>query len=149
MSKLATQAEVMEFAKSLPQRDEEMPYWAITRFAEAYLMMAMRARYRPGAPSDGMGNIQLESEELADPDRLRREAFDYAMRFYKEEEDTHEFWIGCSDGRTNRAFLLVIEAARNLAGGCFGNATAVHLLRLAIEEINDAEGKIRAARNGK
>ena len=33
----------------------------IMRFAETYLMMA-RTGYRPAAPSDGLGNIQLSRQ---------------------------------------------------------------------------------------
>lgn len=35
----------------------------IMRFAETYLMMA-RIGYRPAAPSDGLGNIQLSREQF-------------------------------------------------------------------------------------
>ena len=50
----------------------------IMRFAETYLMMA-RTGYRPAAPSDGLGNIQLDEE------RLYREAAEYALKFNREE----------------------------------------------------------------
>lgn len=104
------------------------------RFAEAYFKMASEARYRPAAPSDGIGNIQLSLEECQDQGRLRQEARDYALRF-NAEEDKNEFWIGCSDYRTNRAFVWTIEAARCLAGGDFGNATALKLLRMAAADV--------------
>jgi hypothetical protein len=41
----------------------------LLRFAQAYLMMA-RAKYRPAAPSDGFGNIQLTKDECNDRERL-------------------------------------------------------------------------------
>ena len=44
----------------------------IMRFAETYLMMA-RIGYRPAAPSDGLGNIQLRVNFM-DEERLYREA---------------------------------------------------------------------------
>ena len=87
----------------------------IMRFAQAYLMMA-RAGYRPAAPSDGYGNIQLSLEQCRDRERLDREAATYALRFNREE-DSLSFWIGCSNYTTNRAFVLSIEAARLLASG--------------------------------
>jgi hypothetical protein len=71
---------------------------------------------------------------------LLREACDYAIRFDKEE-DGDEFHIGCSDFRTNRAFVLSIEAARLLASGDGGNRCAIQLLQMAIEEIKNAGGR--------
>jgi hypothetical protein len=105
----------------------------LVRFAQAYLMMA-RTKYRPAAPSDGFGHIQLTKDELNDQDRLYQEAVRYAAAFNREE-DGLAFHIGCSDFRTNRAFVLTIEAARLLASGSDGNGPAVRLLRLAIKEI--------------
>jgi hypothetical protein len=52
----------------------------LTRFKEAYLGMARRARYRPGAPGDGCGNIVLSDEDLRDPVRLDEEAVAYAEK---------------------------------------------------------------------
>lgn len=126
--------EVTELADTMRSK---IPDEQLMRFVEAYLMMATRANYRPGAPGDGCGNISLSADELADADRLRREAFKYALRFQKEE-DGCEFRIGCSDFRTNRAFMFVIEAARQLASGASGNLTAIRLLKMAMQEIRDA-----------
>jgi hypothetical protein len=106
----------------------------IKRFREAYLTMAKLARYRPQAPGDGMGNILLSKQELADPNRLEQEATAYALSFDKEE-DTRQFWIGCSDFETNRAFIWTIEAARQLAGGEDGKKTAHELLEMALAEL--------------
>ncbi|HEX5509842.1 MAG TPA: hypothetical protein VFX37_15180 [Pseudolabrys sp.] len=113
----------------------------LLRFAQTYLMMAS-CSYRPGAPSDGFGNICLAKEELADRARLYDEAAHYAARF-EREEDKHSFSIGCSNFSTNRAFILAIEAARLLGGGSGGNVFAIKLLRLAIKEIKDAEARRR------
>jgi len=41
----------------------------LLRFAQTYLLMA-HAKYRPAAPSDGFGNIQLSIEEYNDEGRL-------------------------------------------------------------------------------
>lgn len=35
---------------------------AIKRFKEAYLMMASKAHYRPAAPGDGVGEVDLSDE---------------------------------------------------------------------------------------
>jgi hypothetical protein len=106
----------------------------LLRFREAYLLMVKHANYRPGAPSDGCGGIMLSLEEIRDPDRLETEALKYAVDFLREE-DTHTFWIGCSDFRTNRAFLWAIEAARLLSSGDGGNVAAVKVLRMAANEV--------------
>jgi hypothetical protein len=119
-----------------------LPHWTregiegsrLARFAEAYLIMA-GVKYRPAAPSDGCGNIQLSPDQFKARDRLYREAVKYAVDFYREE-DSLSFWIGCSNFNTNRAFVLSIEAARLLAG-C-GETHAVRLLELAIKEIKSA-----------
>jgi hypothetical protein len=104
------------------------------RFAEAYLKMASEARYRPPRPATAWATIQLSLEECQDQGRLRQEARDYALRF-NAEEDKSEFWIGCSDYRTNRAFVWAIEAARCLASGDSGNATALKLLKMAAADV--------------
>jgi hypothetical protein len=105
----------------------------LQRFYEAYLLMAEHARYRPAAPSDGFGNIQLTSEQLRDTHRLQQEAIAYALEF-DEEENTDKFWIGCSDYKTNRAFVWSIEAARLLASGD-ADEKAIVLLEMALEEV--------------
>jgi hypothetical protein len=130
----STQNDVMQLAG----RVRGIPDQKIMRFVEAYLMMAMRGRYRPGAPGDGCGGIYLSKEECDDQDRLLREACDYAIRFDKEE-DSRAFNIGCSDFRTNRAFVFSIEAARLLASGDGGSECAIRLLKMAIEEIKNVE----------
>jgi hypothetical protein len=111
----------------------------LERFAEAYLKMASEAKYRPAAPGDGCGNIRLSLEELRCPERLAKEARSYAMQFDAEEDGHEGFHIGCSDFRTNRAFIWTIEAARVLASGDDGNATALRLLKMAVADIKRSE----------
>ena len=113
----------------------------LENFRQAYLQMAREAKYRPAAPSDGCGNIQLTLEEVRDPARLWSEAAEYALRFSREE-DSDTFWIGCSDFRTAKAFLCCIEAARLLAGGDFGRAAALALLRIAVKEVARVEAQL-------
>jgi hypothetical protein len=108
-----------------------------TRFYHAYLRMAEEARYRPQAPSDGCGNIQLAQDEFEEPDRLHQEAVAYALGFAREE-DGLTFDIGCSDFQTNRAFVWTIEAARLLCGGAESNAFALKLLEMAAREVKAA-----------
>jgi hypothetical protein len=87
----------------------------IRRFADAYQEMAKRTNYRPAAPSDGLGNITLSKEQIADPVRLRNESVTYATEF-ADEDDAMEFWVGCSNFETNRALVYAIEAARAMRG---------------------------------
>jgi hypothetical protein len=106
----------------------------LERFREAYFKMAELAHYRPQAPDDGWGNIQLTAAELADAKRLAHEATEYAIRFLLEENKC-EFHLGCSDFSTNKAFCWTIEAARQLAIGSTGNRVALTLLWMAAAEV--------------
>jgi hypothetical protein len=106
------------------------------RVREAYLNMATEGRYRPQAPGDGMGSVDLNDEELADAARLDQEASEYAAGFIRDE-DAGQFNIGTSNYQTNRALVYVIEAAKSLCGG--QNQVSLRLLKMAIKEINEAE----------
>jgi hypothetical protein len=115
------------------------------RYANAYLAMAHFAKYRPAAPSDGLGNIQLSKAELDDPRRLKEEALKYARSFSKEE-DSHQFRVGCSDFRTNQALIWTIEAARQLCSGGGGNETAAVLLKMALRQVRSVADEDRKNR---
>jgi hypothetical protein len=86
-----------------------MMQWRFERYREAYLEMAQRTKYRPGAPSDGCGHIMMSAEEFDDPNILEREARKYAKAFLKQDDDM-EYPIGCPNGAVNKAFFYVIEA---------------------------------------
>ena len=103
------------------------------RIAEAYVRMAREVKYRPYAPGDGMGTIELTDEELRDPLRLQHEAHRYAVAFIREE-DSLQFFIGCSNFETNRALVYTIEAARLLCCG-MADKPALKLLQMAIAEV--------------
>jgi hypothetical protein len=96
--------------------------------------MAKNAGYRPHAPSDGLGNIPVDSP-LSDD-----EATAYAQQFI-EEENTRRFHIGVSNFRTNRAFVYAIEAARLLCGGIRSEPHALRLLEMAVAEVRTERGK--------
>ena len=96
--------------------------------------MASSANYPPQAPSDGFGNINLNSPSCAIPRRLQIEATQYAIHF-SAEADHCSFSIGCSDFRTNKAFIWVMESARLLAAGEGGREPALELLRKAAREV--------------
>jgi hypothetical protein len=103
------------------------------RIVEAYVRMAKTARYRPAAPGDGMGSVDLTKKQRADEDLLLSEARRYAARFI-QEEDTRSFHIGCSKWETDRAVVYAIEAARVLCGA-LNDDLAVELLTMAAEEV--------------
>ena len=109
-----------------------MSEWRFERYRTAYHEMWKRARYRPAAPSDGMGHIMLDKGEIEDQNRLEAEARKYAAGFLKQDDEM-EYSMGCPDGRGNRAFCYAIEAARALCGAV--PALAEDLLKMALEEI--------------
>jgi hypothetical protein len=108
-----------------------MPTTTHEQLTGAYRAMARVARYRPAAPSDGLGNITAPIDCLD----LEREASKYAERFHREEDD--RFRIGCCSYRTRPA--TVVEAARAMCGG--QEDLASDLLRMALA---DLEGVRRA-----
>ena len=101
------------------------------RICEAYICMASRAKYRPAAPSDSLGEVFLSENQLADRQLLLNEARKYAISFIAEE-NTHSFFIGVSHFPTNKAFAYAIEACRMLA--CADTARAIILLKMASME---------------
>jgi hypothetical protein len=116
-----------------------MTQWRFERYRAAYLEMAAQAHYRPAAPNDGCGNILLDDDELADPARLHREAQKYALRFVAQD-DKMEYSIGCPDGKGNRAFCYIIEAANALCAP--EPKLAIKLLKMAVAEV-DREYSLR------
>jgi hypothetical protein len=106
------------------------------RIREAYLQMAEKARFRPQAPGDWLGDIQLSEKKLLDATQLAKEADDYADRFIAEE-NTSNFHIGVSNFATNRALVYTIEAARLLCA-VYGESYALKLLEMAAEELRES-----------
>lgn len=98
----------------------------------AYKRMADQARYRPAAPSDGLGNITVPLASLD----LDEEAKLYTRR-WTEEENTGQFQVGLCDYSTRPSTIYAIEAARNLCG--VSNGTALRLLKMAVSEL-EAQG---------
>jgi hypothetical protein len=98
----------------------------------AYRTMAREARYRPAAPSDGLGSITVP---LADLD-LDAECRDYARAWWRDE-DNGRFHIGCPCFETRPAMVYAVEAARALCG--VDNDLARRLLQLAIDDLDGQE----------
>lgn len=113
-----------------------------SRIREAYFEMARRANYRPAASSDGLGGILLSDQELKDPERLSREATEYARHFIEEEESIR-FWVGIANYRTNKALVYAIETARLLCSDELGITHARRLSELLLKEVEQAEREIR------
>jgi hypothetical protein len=108
-----------------------------------YKAMATKAKYRPAAPSDGMGNITAMLAEL----NLPKEAAQYAADWWKEE-DALTFRVGCCDHPTRPATIFAIEAARNMCAGVGGRATALRLLKMAVAELAAITKPKKAAKAG-
>jgi len=83
----------------------------LRRLASADMVMAALG-YRQQAPSDGFGTITTPLQEL-DPDY---EAVAYARRFIAEE-DTDQYWAGCTHFEFNRAAVWALEAFRLMNAG--------------------------------
>ena len=55
-----------------------------------------------------------------------------------EEEASMLYNLGCTNWPTNKAFVYIVEAARNINSGARYNAVAIDLLKMAIAEIESA-----------
>jgi|SRR5215472_11238816 len=110
------------------------------RISEAYL--ALRdVGYRPVAPHDGLGSLDLTARQIHYQPILKANAIAFTKRFFQEEASLH-FYIGRSKYETNRALVFTIEAARLL---CRGNADrlAVRLLGMAIADVKKESSAFR------
>jgi hypothetical protein len=103
-----------------------------TQIEAAYRRMALEARYRPAAPSDGFGHITVPDRQL----NLEAEAEAYAEHWWKEE-DGLAFWIGCPNFPARPAMIYAIEAARLVCGPPSARRYAKRLLRMALAELKD------------
>ena len=106
--------------------------------AAAYRTMAARARYRPGAPSDGSGNLAPGTPRTV----TDAEITTYARQFLSEE-DERSFFIGCATSPDYLpALILAVEAARLCCAG-FGQDHRIKALLRAATEALPAEGDDR------
>ena len=106
-----------------------LPLEVARQIDTAYRRMAREAKYRPAAPSDGLGNITVPDSELD----LEAECRDYATGWW-EGENSLQFGIGCCNFGTRPAVIYVVEAARLLCGG--GDDVARQLLRMALASLD-------------
>lgn len=103
---------------------------SIEQIQAAYRRMAEEARYRPAAPSDGLGNITVPDEDLD----LDKEATEYAAR-WTAEEDAGVFRLGCCDFSSRPSAMFAVEAARLLNTGAGGQEPARRLLGMAVADL--------------
>jgi hypothetical protein len=104
------------------------------QYKDAYLAMAQKAGYRPGAPSDGFGLIQLSPSESSDPERLDREAEDFAAHFLREDTARRTVIEGCAN-EPLKAFFYTVQAAQLMCGGDANRPPVKALLKMALKEI--------------
>ena len=113
---------------------------SVDQIMDSYKAMADEARYRPAAPSDGMGTIVVPLKELD----LEDEASRYVVDWW-EQEDKREFRVGCCDFTTRPSTIYAIEASRNMCAGTAGREVALRLLKMAVRELENvmegADGK--------
>jgi len=101
------------------------------QITNVYRRMALEGRYRPAAPSDGMGNITVPLEELD----LDAEAKQYAAQWW-EQEESDTFFLGCANYPDRPVMVLALEAARLCCAGGDGATVARRLLQIAIDELD-------------
>jgi hypothetical protein len=106
---------------------------------DAYLaMVAAKPSYRPEAPSDGFGQIDLDDDQLEDPVRLEMEAIWAARQFYDDDEKMIFETNGCTDGRLAATMYLALQAAQRCCGGISGGRIR-KILELALAALPDGE----------
>lgn len=93
----------------------------------AYRRMSREARYRPAAPSDGLGNI-------TGPLHLGREASAYAQDWWDVEAEGTVYDLGCPDWGDRAAFIFTVEGARLICG--VERKVAATLLRMAADALD-------------
>jgi len=97
---------------------------------KAYRELATKARYRPGAVSDGFGGLAQGPEWL----NLNQELRDYADRFW-EEEQADSYHIGLPNYPTRTAMVYALETARLCCSGSDALPYAIAVAKLAVEEL--------------
>lgn len=101
------------------------------QIAAAYRRMAIEARYRPAAPSDGLGNVTLPLEELD----IDAEAQRYVADWWTQE-NAGSFAVGCANYPLRPAMIFALEAARLCCSTEDAVPFARRLLELALEELS-------------
>jgi hypothetical protein len=108
------------------------------QYKDAYLAMAQKAGYRPAAPSDGLGYLQLSPSEASDPVRLDKEAEDFAADFIRADTARRTVIDGCAN-EPLKAFFYAVQAAQLMCGGTANRPPIKALLKMALKEIEDAD----------
>jgi hypothetical protein len=113
----------------------------IEPFTEAYKAMSLYVKYRPQAPSDGMGSLLMTKKEIENPDILDLEAKAYARELAECDYELEWTLHGCLDYKCAKVFVYIFNAATL----CFsGEINLVKkLLQLALLEIENTKMKKR------
>lgn len=77
------------------------------QIADVYRLMAGKGRYRPAAPSDGMGHITVPLRELD----LDAEIALYAEAWWRQE-NAMDYQVGVPSFELRPALILAVETAR-------------------------------------
>jgi hypothetical protein len=97
--------------------------------------------YRPAAPSDGLGYLQLSPSEASDPVRLNKEA-ELAADFLRADTARRTVIDGCAN-QPLKAFFYAVQAAQLMCGGAANRPPIKALLKMALKEIEDADRERR------
>lgn len=111
-----------------------IPSNVAAQIGEAYREMAERAKYRPAAPSDGLGNITIPKEKL----NIEEESASYTPDWWKAEDDG-AFHVGVPSYEGRKALIFLIEAARNVCSVRYD--MAIRLLEMATLELRRGEAE--------
>ncbi len=109
------------------------------RFAEAYLTMVHDARYRPEAPSDGLGTVLLTADELRETGRLASEAQRYAEDLERQDRKGSFVLHGCTNWMQNKLFVYLLNATTLCFTGSGALPAQKRLLQSALREIEQIE----------
>jgi hypothetical protein len=113
---------------------------AARNIKRAYVDMAKAEKgYRPGPPSDGLGNILLDGDALADPVRLEIEAWQAAKTFCEAEEKMLFEVRGRANGTHAATMYLALQAAQLCCSSVTARPTIRQLLELAIAALPTGE----------
>ena len=112
------------------------------RFAEAYQIMTKKVKYRPEAPSDGVGNIELNEDEINDDGILIEEALRYASKLKQEDDEAKFTLYGCTNWEYNRLFVYLLNASQL----CCSNSEALLFIKRLLSAALDETAKIEEER---
>lgn len=106
-------------------KQRPISYHQLNSYVAAYQKMVTEADHRPARHGDHT--------------TLAEEATQYAQQFYDSEENRKGFQLGSGNSNTFTARIFTVEAAKQLACGVEGEATALKLLKMAQDEVKKVQ----------